>query len=336
MSELEKQSESQDFWNKPDSANKVVKELSIFKQKFDRYQKLYTEISDQLEFINLLLEENEADDEHAEDLKKTFDVLYSEFQHFEIESLLNGPYDNNNGIFVITAGAGGTDAQDWALMLFRMYTRFFERQGFRFEVSDYSPGDEAGIKGATILVEGLYAYGYLKNEIGIHRLVRISPFNANGKRQTSFASVDVIPQVEEDKNTIISPEEIRIDTYRSSGAGGQHVNKTDSAVRITHIPTGLVVQCQAGRSQTKNKEMAMHILYSKLYNLKMDQQKESLSKARSEKKEIGWGNQIRSYVFHPYSLVKDHRTKIETGNVNSVMDGDIAEFIEGYLRSQVQ
>jgi peptide chain release factor 2 len=250
--------------------------------------------------------------------------------------LLSGDYDNMSSIFTITAGAGGTDAQDWAIMLFRMYTRYFDREKYKYEISDFSPGDEAGIKSATIIVSGQFSYGYLKNEKGIHRLVRISPFNSNGKRHTSFASVDVIPQIVNNEVIKINSEEIRIDTYRASGAGGQHVNKTDSAVRITHIPTGIVVQCQSGRSQTRNKEIAMQILQSRLYNKREEEKKAELNKSRDEKKDIGWGNQIRSYVFHPYNMVKDHRTKIEKSDVNSVMDGDLKMFIEGYLRHKTK
>lgn len=312
-----------------------MKELASLKQNTEGYSRLERELQDQLDYLDLLADEGETSDDMLAETIQRIDEIRVEFQHFEVQSLLSEKYDHNNAIFIITAGAGGTDAQDWALMLFRMYTRFFERQSYRVEVSDYTPGEEAGIKGATLLVEGDFSYGYLKNEIGIHRLVRISPFNANDKRQTSFASVDVMPQIDNDLEITLKPDELRIDTFRSSGAGGQHVNKTDSAIRITHIPTGVVVQCQSGRSQTRNKEMALQILQSKLYQLKLDEQTEVSAKARTEKKDIGWGNQIRSYVFHPYSLVKDHRTKIETSNVTAVMDGNIIEFVEGYLRSQL-
>lgn len=306
--------------------------MSSLKQNVVAYDELHRDLNNHLDYIDLLQDEPDLPPDMLQDVCCQLDQMEKSFRSFEVTSLLSEEFDRHNAIFVITAGAGGTDAQDWALMLYRMYTRFFEIQKYKYEVSDYTPGEEAGLKGATLMVEGLFAFGYLKNEIGIHRLVRLSPFNANDKRQTSFASVDVMPQLESDSSIEIKPDELRIDTFRSSGAGGQHVNKTDSAIRITHIPTGTVVQCQSGRSQTRNKEMAMQILHSRLYSLKMDEQKESMTKARSEKKDIAWGHQIRSYVFHPYTMVKDHRTKIETANVNSVMDGNILEFIEGNLR----
>ena len=249
-----------------------------------------------------------------------------------ISTLLDGEYDRNNAIFTLHAGAGGTEACDWVSMLFRMYTRWAEDKGFKVDTLDYLPGDEAGIKSVTIQISGENAYGYLKSEKGIHRLVRISPFDASGRRHTSFASCDVLPEIDDDDLDIgINPEDIRIDTYRASGAGGQHVNTTDSAVRITHIPTNIVVQCQNERSQHKNRESAMKMLRAKLYEKKMEEQMEKLQDIRGEVKEIGWGNQIRSYVFHPYNMVKDHRTNEETGNVSAVMDGDIDKFINAYL-----
>ncbi len=250
---------------------------------------------------------------------------------FELTLKLSGAYDKENCIISINAGAGGTDAQDWAEMLLRMYLRFCEKQGFSTETVDISPGEEAGIKSATIIIKGLYAYGYLKSEKGVHRLVRISPFNANGKRQTSFASIEIIPEIPLPKEVDINPEDLRIETCRASGAGGQHINKTDSAVRIIHLPTGLVVKCQNGRSQVQNKETAMRILYAKLKQLQLEQHKEKISELKGDQKDIAWGNQIRSYVFHPYSMVKDHRLDTETSDVQSVMDGDIMKFIEAFL-----
>jgi len=249
---------------------------------------------------------------------------------------LNGSYDKNNAIVEIHPGAGGTESQDWASMLLRMYTRWAEDKGYVVETLDYQPGEEAGIKSVTLLIKGHNAYGYLKAEKGVHRLVRISPFDAAGRRHTSFVSVDVIPEMDDDVEIEIRPEDLRIDTYRSSGAGGQHVNKTESAVRITHLPTGIVVTCQSERSQIQNRERAMKILKARLLELKRQEQEKQLAELRGEQKEIAWGNQIRSYVFHPYSLVKDHRTGVEVGNVQAVMDGEIDVFIDAYLRQQVQ
>ncbi len=255
---------------------------------------------------------------------------------FELELLLNGPYDKNNAILEIHSGAGGTESQDWASMLLRMYTRWAEKKGYQVEILDYLAGEEAGIKSVTLLIKGHNAYGYLKAEKGIHRLVRISPFDASGRRHTSFASCEVIPEINDDIEIEIRPEDIRVDTFRASGAGGQHVNKTSSAVRITHIPTGIVVSSQAQRSQIQNREQAMKMLRAKLYQKQLEEQEKQLAEIRGEQKEIGWGSQIRSYVFHPYSMVKDHRTNVETGNVQAVLDGEIDEFIDAYLRSQIQ
>ena len=250
---------------------------------------------------------------------------------FELKLKLSGEYDQRDAILAINAGAGGTDAQDWAQGLLRMYQRFCEQQGFSSEVIEISEGEEAGIKSATLLIKGQYAYGYLKGEKGVHRLVRISPFNANDKRQTSFASVDVIPQIPLEEKVEINPADLKVDTFRSSGAGGQHINKTDSAVRMTHIPTGIVVECQQNRSQIQNRDTALHILYAKLVQLQHEQHKEKISELQGELTQIAWGNQIRSYVFHPYQLVKDHRLDVETANVQKVMDGDIMIFIEAFL-----
>ena len=265
------------------------------------------------------------------EIEKEFNELKDEVDRFTIETLLTGDYDKNNAIFTIHAGAGGTEAQDWAVMLLRMYTRWAEQNGYTVTILDMLKDTEAGIKNATLLIEGENVYGYLKSEKGVHRLVRISPFDSAGKRHTSFASVDVMPELEDSVAKDINPDDLRIDTYRSGGAGGQHVNKTDSAVRITHIPTGTTVQCQNERSQHSNKEMAMKVLYAKLLEIKEQEQKDKIEDIKGEYREIAWGSQIRSYVFHPYSMVKDHRTGEEVGNVNGVMDGDLDRFINAYL-----
>jgi peptide chain release factor 2 len=255
---------------------------------------------------------------------------------FELKLLLNEPYDANNALLELHPGAGGTESQDWGLMLMRMYQRWAEDQGYKVEMLDYQPGDEAGLKSATLLISGLNAYGYLKAEKGVHRLVRISPFDSSGRRHTSFVSTEVMPELSDDVQVEMKTEDVKVDTYRSSGAGGQHVNTTDSAVRLTHIPTGIVVTCQSERSQIKNREKAMKMLKGKIYQRKIEEQEQTLAQIRGEQKEIGWGSQIRSYVFHPYSLVKDHRTNTEVGNVQGVMDGDIDVFIDAYLRYRVK
>ena len=286
------------------------------------------------EDINALIEltEEEEDREMIKEIQREIAKFEKEFEDLRIRTLLSGEYDSCNAIVTLHAGAGGTDSCDWANMLYRMYTRWAERKGFAIEVLDYLDGDEAGIKSVTFQVNGLNAYGYLKSEKGVHRLVRISPFNAQGKRQTSFVSLDVMPDIEGDLDVDIDEKDLRIDTYRSSGAGGQHINKTSSAIRITHIPTGTVVQCQNERSQFQNKDKAMQMLKAKLYLLKQEANAEKLSDIRGEVKEIGWGNQIRSYVLQPYTLVKDHRTDVETGNVDAVLDGGLDIFINGYLK----
>mgnify|MGYP000240699961 FL=1 len=276
--------------------------------------------------------EEENDASIVEEVEQETKEFIDEFEKTKIETLLSGEYDKNNAILKLNAGAGGTESCDWCGMLYRMYTRWAERKGFTIEVLDYLDGDEAGIKSVTFQVNGLNAYGYLKSEKGVHRLVRISPFNAQGKRQTSFVSLDVMPDIEGDLDVDIDEKDLRIDTYRSSGAGGQHINKTSSAIRITHIPTGTVVQCQNERSQFQNKDKAMQMLKAKLYLLKKEANAEKLSDIRGEVKEIGWGNQIRSYVLQPYTLVKDHRTDVETGNVDAVLDGGLDIFINGYLK----
>ena len=274
----------------------------------------------------------EEDPDMVEEIRGELDEFIEELDELRISTLLSGEYDKDNAILKLNAGAGGTESCDWCGMLYRMYTRWAERKGFAIEVLDYLDGDEAGIKSVTFQVNGLNAYGYLKSEKGVHRLVRISPFNAQGKRQTSFVSLDVMPDIEGDLDVDIDEKDLRIDTYRSSGAGGQHINKTSSAIRITHIPTGTVVQCQNERSQFQNKDKAMQMLKAKLYLLKQEANAEKLSDIRGEVKEIGWGNQIRSYVLQPYTLVKDHRTDVETGNVDAVLDGGLDIFINGYLK----
>lgn len=294
----------------------------------------YKQISEDLEELKVLLElsEESEDPELTSEFETGFARLSKAVEKWEQETLFTDPHDKRNALVSLHAGAGGTEAQDWVDMLLRMYGRWAQQHGYRVEVLDYLPGEEAGVKSATILVSGPYAYGYLKAERGVHRLVRISPFDASGRRHTSFASVDVVPEVEEDNEVEINPDDLHIDTYRASGPGGQYVNKTDSAVRITHLPTGIVVQCQSERSQLANKLRAMNMLRSRLLDLKRQKQEEELAKLRGEQREIAWGNQIRSYVFEPYTLVKDHRTGVEVGNIQGVMNGEIDPFIEAYLR----
>jgi peptide chain release factor 2 len=318
------------FWDNLEKAQEVTQESKRIKDKVERYKSVCSRVED-LEVLVELVKEEEDEDSFEEILSEMSD-LNNIIEAFRIEILLCGEYDRNNAIFTLHAGAGGTDAQDWTDMLLRMYTRWCEGKGFSIETLDYLPGDEAGIKGVTLRVIGEYAYGYLKAEKGIHRLVRISPFNANGKRQTSFASAEVLPELTQSQDIEINPQDLRVDTYRASGAGGQYVNKTESAIRITHIPTGIVVQCQNERSQHSNKETAMTMLKSKLIELKERAHKEKIEDLSGELKDIGWGSQIRSYVFQPYTMVKDHRTNAENGNVNAVMDGDIDLFINEYLK----
>ena len=322
--------EAPGFWDDPERSNQKMKELKNLKDTVGECDKLSTQYDDILTLIDMGYEEN--DESLIPEIRGELDEFIREFDELRIGTLLSGEYDKNNAILKLNAGAGGTESCDWCGMLYRMYTRWAERKGFTIEVLDYLDGDEAGIKSVTFQVNGLNAYGYLKSEKGVHRLVRISPFNAQGKRQTSFVSLDVMPDIEEDLDIEINPEDLRIDTYRSSGAGGQHINKTSSAIRITHIPTGTVVQCQNERSQFQNKDKAMQMLKAKLYLLKKEANAEKLSDIRGEVKEIGWGNQIRSYVLQPYTLVKDHRTDVETGNVDAVLDGGLDIFINGYLK----
>lgn len=322
--------EAPGFWDDPDRSNKQMKVLKNLKDTVGIYRKLETQYEDILMLIEMGYEEN--DDELVGEIRSELDEFISELEELRIGTLLSGEYDKNNAILKLNAGAGGTESCDWCGMLYRMYTRWAERKGFEVEVLDYLDGDEAGIKSVTFQVNGVNAYGYLKSEKGVHRLVRISPFNAQGKRQTSFVSLDVMPEIEEDLDVEIDEKDLRIDTYRSSGAGGQHINKTSSAIRITHIPTGTVVQCQNERSQFQNKDKAMQMLKAKLYMLKQEANVEKLSDIRGEVKDIGWGNQIRSYVLQPYTMVKDHRTDVESGNVDAVLDGSLDLFINGYLK----
>lgn len=332
MESLNQKMAHPNFWDKPQEAQETVDRLKILKKTIEPWQKSATHASDLEQFLDLV-DENQA--ESLKDLEVDISQLSREVDELEFQRLLSDRFDSHNAIVSINAGAGGTESCDWASMLYRMYSRWVERRGFTLEMVDMMPGEEAGIKNMTFIVRGLYAYGYLKAESGVHRLVRISPFDANKRRHTSFASVDVIAEVEDIPEIEVKDAEIRIDTYRAGGAGGQHVNKTSSAVRITHIATGIVSQCQNERSQHQNKQVAMKILKARLYE-RYRQEKEAQLKAQyGEKKEISWGSQIRSYVFHPYSMVKDHRTDYETSNVQAVMDGDLDEFIQHYLKTFV-
>ena len=319
-----------DFWNDPEKSNQKMRESKGLKDIVETMNSLSSQYDDILTLIEMGYEDN--DPAIIPDIEAELKEFKETFENIRISTLLSGEYDRNNAILKLNAGAGGTESCDWCSMLYRMYTRWAERKGFALEVLDYLDGDEAGIKSVTFQINGENAYGYLKSEKGVHRLVRISPFNAQGKRQTSFVSLDVMPDIDEDVDVEIKDEDIRIDTYRSSGAGGQHINKTSSAIRITHFPTGIVVTCQNERSQFQNKDKAMQMLKAKLYMLKQEENAEKLSDIRGDVKEIGWGNQIRSYVMQPYTMVKDHRTEEESGNVNAVMDGAIDPFINAYLR----
>nr|WP_058486292.1 peptide chain release factor 2 [Defluviitalea phaphyphila] len=330
LKELEEYSMNPDFWSNTEESQKVLQKIKLLKQKIEKFNQLNQEYEDVVTLIEMGIEEQE--ESLIPEAKQGMKEFINNYEDMRISTLLDGEYDKNNAILTLHAGAGGTEACDWVSMLLRMFTRWAENKGYKIETLDYLPGEEAGIKSVTIQVNGENAYGYLKSEKGVHRLVRISPFDASGRRHTSFASCDVLPEIDEDVDVEINPEDLRIDTYRSSGAGGQHVNTTDSAVRITHLPTNIVVQCQNERSQHKNKDRAMKMLKAKLYEKKMEEQMKKIQGIRGEVKEIGWGSQIRSYVFHPYNMVKDHRTNEETGNVSAVMDGDIDRFINAYLK----
>ncbi len=313
-----------------EKSQKILQRTKEFKNKVEKYNSLVSDYEDTLVLAEMMADEGEteADGEMLAALKS----MKEKVEEMTLETLLSGEYDKNNAILTIHAGAGGTEAQDWAQMLLRMFTRWSERRGYSLETVDFLPGDEAGVKSVTIIIGGLNAYGYLKSEKGVHRLVRISPFDASGRRHTSFASVEVMPEIDDDTEIKVNPEDIRVDTFRASGAGGQHINKTDSAIRITHIPTGIVVSCQNERSQHKNRDTAMKMLIGKLVEIKEREHKEKIDDIKGEHKEIAWGSQIRSYVFQPYTMVKDHRTSFEVGNIGAVMDGDLDGFINEYLK----
>lgn len=325
---LEKKTTAPGFWDNNQAAQAVLKEITTQKRWVDTHARLVGELDDMEELMGMISVE-QADD--RAELDESIGQLTREFDKFEFSALLSGPDDFRDAILTIHPGAGGTESQDWADMLFRMYRRWTERRDFKSDLIDYQPGDEAGLKSATLEIKGEYAYGYLKAESGVHRLVRISPFDANSRRHTSFVSVHVYPLIEDNVEIEINDDDLRIDTFRASGAGGQHVNKTSSAIRITHIPTNIVVSCQSERSQHKNKETAMKVLKSRLYQRHKEEEAKKMEKFEKTKKKIEWGSQIRSYVFHPYNMVKDHRTSVETGNVQAVMDGDIDRFIDAYL-----
>ncbi len=329
LKELEVQSEAEDFWNDLENSQVVLKRISRIKEKIERFRKYESDYEDIKALFELAVEADDAD--AAAEVGELLDTLEKTLADARIETLLSGEYDKNNAIMSFQAGAGGTEAQDWAEMLYRMYTHWAERHGFSYKILDFLDGDEAGLKSASILIEGENAYGYLKSEMGVHRLVRISPFDSSGRRHTSFAAVEVMPEITEDVEVEIRPEDLKVDTYRSSGAGGQHVNKTESAIRITHIPTGIVVACQNERSQHQNREVALRMLKSKLVEIKERENLERIEDIKGEQKLIEWGSQIRSYVFMPYTLAKDHRTGFENGNIGAVMDGDIDGFINEYL-----
>jgi len=322
-----------EFWDDNEAAQKVISEVNQLKEMIEQTESLEAQYEDLQ--VMLELADEEDDESMFVEIEKGIKSLRKSLSDFELQLLLSEPYDKNNAILEIHPGAGGTESQDWASMLLRMYTRWSEDHGFKVEVMDYLAGDEAGLKSVTLLIKGHNAYGYLKAEKGVHRLVRISPFDASGRRHTSFSSVDALPELDDDIDIDIRTEDLKIDTYRASGAGGQHINTTDSAVRITHLPTNVVVTCQSERSQIKNRDRAMKLLKARLYEKQREEQEKELADIRGEQKEIGWGSQIRSYVFHPYSMVKDHRTNTEMGNVNAVMDGEIDLFIDAYLRSKI-
>lgn len=315
-----------------DKAGKVLQKIKSLKDIIARFEEVKSQREDLLTLVMLGIEEE--DDSVLDEVKSGYKELAEKLDNIKLETLLSGKYDRLNAIVTLHSGAGGTEAQDWCEMLYRMYNMWAEKRGFKTEVIDYLDGEEAGIKSVTFSISGLNAYGYMKSEKGVHRLVRISPFDSAARRHTSFASCEVIPELDEELDVEINSEDLRIDTYRSSGAGGQHINKTESAIRITHIPTGIVVTCQNERSQHKNKETAMKVLKSKLVEIAEREQKDKIDDLKGVQTEIAWGNQIRSYVFHPYNMVKDHRTNFETGNVNAVMNGDIDEFINAYLKAK--
>ena len=330
LKSLQKETEDPSFWTNRDKKDQVLSEISNKKESIYKIESMKKKIQDNLEILELL--ETENDEDLATQVATEIEKLPSEMEQLNLLLLLSGPYDNNNCILDIHSGAGGTEACDWALMLYRMYTRWCEKKNYKVEVLDYQDGEEAGIKSASLLIKGYNAYGYLKNEKGVHRLVRLSPFDSNNRRHTSFASVEVTPEIEQDNTIEIDEKDLKIDVYRSSGCGGQGVNTTDSAVRITHLPTKIVVTCQNERSQIQNKEQAMRVLKNKLLVKKIEEQEQELNKIKGNQMNIEFGSQIRSYVMHPYSMVKDHRTNYETSNVTKVLDGDIDAFIESNLK----
>ena len=334
MNRLEEEMNAPGFWNNPQTAQEHGKKIKQLKGIIDSYANLHSRGSDLQMLIEMAREENDAD--HEEEFKGECCSLLEEFDDFELRCTLSGELDGGNCFVNIHPGAGGTESCDWAAMLFRMYMRYFERMDWKAEVLDYQDGDEAGLKNATIHVKGEYAYGYMNAESGIHRLVRISPFDANSRRHTSFAAVHVMPEIDDSIEVDIDEKDLRVDTFRSSGKGGQHVNTTDSAIRITHLPTGIVVSCQNERSQRQNRMMAMKILSSRLFELMRAEHAEKVEELSGEKRDIAWGNQIRSYVFHPYNLIKDHRTGFERGDIQNVMDGDLHEYITAFLRHQLR
>ena len=331
VEELENRASEPGFWDDTEKSQKILQRTKALKDKIEGYHNLCGQQEDLLTLCDLAIEMD--DDSMIDELREGFDALNDELERRKLATLLLGEYDANNAILSFHAGAGGTEAQDWCDMLYRMYTRWAERHGFSYKILDYLEGDDAGLKSASILIEGENAYGFLKSESGVHRLVRISPFDSSGRRHTSFSAVEVMPEIDDDTEVDIRPEEIDMQVFRSSGAGGQHINKTDSAVRITHIPTGIVVACQNERSQHQNREMAMKMLKSKLIEIKEREHLEKIEDIKGVQKEIGWGSQIRSYVFMPYTMVKDHRTGFEMGNINAVMDGDLDGFINAYLKA---
>ena len=333
LAQLENQTNQAEFWSDSKNSSKILKKITELKNKVGQFKNVKSDLDNLIEIKNLLLQE--SDEELEKELEVGVPKLEKEVEKLETSTLLSGKYDINNAIITRHPGAGGTEAQDWVEMLYRMYTRWANDNGYKVEELDYLAGEEAGIKSVTFLVSGDYAYGYLKGEQGVHRLVRISPFDAGGRRHTSFASVEVLPEITEDIEVDINPDDLKTDTYRASGAGGQHINKTSSAVRITHIPTGIVVACQTERSQIQNRETAMKMLKSKLLHLKEQEHKETIDELKGIQMDIAWGSQIRSYVFCPYTMVKDHRTNYEVGNIQAVMDGDLNGFIDSYLRSIV-
>lgn len=332
IAELEYKMGEPTFWDDPDKAQKTTQELNDIKAGVDKYKHIKNEFDD----MNILWQMGmeDKDESVCADVESQISEIQKAMEQLELELLLSGKYDANNAILTLHAGAGGTEAQDWTQMLLRMYGRWAERNGFTVETVDLLPGDEAGVKSVTLMIKGHNAYGYLKSEKGVHRLVRISPFDANSRRHTSFAACDVMPEIDDDVEVDINMADVRVDTYRASGAGGQHINKTDSAVRMTHIPTGIVAQCQNERSQLQNREQCLRLLRARLFELEQEKKEKELASLEGDQQKIEWGSQIRSYVFHPYNLVKDHRTNEETSDVQGVMDGDINRFIEAYLHAK--